>query len=280
MNRKTYSLVLLVFLFTIPHSVYAKMYKKWEWTGSIIKPAYKCVWGTPLILNITDDNMDSKIDLDDIPDIIFISNLDSVVYEGILRAISGLDGNEIFTITDPRYYCAYYADKVAGDIDGDGLPEIVAIHGDGMQPIAFEHDGTFKWLGTSTTRYPRKMIGSVEIADLDSDGNPEIIFGATVWNSDGTLKWEGSYGMGGSSYAQFSTCAALNRDEKMKVIAGNTFYRYDGSVYWRNTSLFDGYTSSIADFDLDGDPEILLIDDFSKLWLLNHDGSIQWGPIP
>ncbi|CAN0591524.1 unnamed protein product, partial [Laminaria digitata] len=43
----------------------------WLWTGSTIKLALKNVWMTPLVVYLTEDNGDGRIDDYDIPDVVF-----------------------------------------------------------------------------------------------------------------------------------------------------------------------------------------------------------------
>jgi len=47
--------------------------------------------------------MVADIDLDGFPDVVFISSTGSglVLGGGLLRAVSGRDGHELFTVTDP-----------------------------------------------------------------------------------------------------------------------------------------------------------------------------------
>lgn len=165
--------------------------EKWAWTGgSSVMPQYNQVMHTPVVANLTDDNGDGLINEEDVPDIIF-GTFYGDYCTGVLRAISGDTGREIFTISSPMVStCSSFA---VGDIDNDGKVEIIARKpggelGSGI--VVFEHDGTFKW------KYDNVFVGlgGPSIADLDNDGKPEIIVGATVLNNDGTLKWQGREG--------------------------------------------------------------------------------------
>src|SRR6185436_16195440 len=92
------------------------------------------------------------------PDIVFTSYPgDHFFWDGNIRAVRGSDGSELFTVTNPAYGVSGFSNIAVGDIDGDGRPEIVAVYqGTPATPstprvppsrlIAFEHDGTFKWL--------------------------------------------------------------------------------------------------------------------------------------
>ncbi|MFQ5596286.1 MAG: FG-GAP-like repeat-containing protein, partial [Anaerolineae bacterium] len=157
----------------------------------------------------------------------------------------------------------------------DGRPEILAVEGAGESIIAAEHDGHFKWLSPSLG-YDIKW-GGPAIADLDQDGTPEIVVGATVLNNDGTVRWTGAGGRGDNGQGPLSLIANLDQQGNPEVVAGNTAYRADGSIYWQNTDLTDGL-NAIGDFDDDPLPEVVLVTQ-GNLYLLEHNGTVKWGPV-
>lgn len=163
-----------------------------------------------------------------------------------------------------------------GDIDQDGRPEIIAGHRSGA-PIAFEDDGTLKWLGDAISAYG---WATPTLADLDQDGVPEIIIGNVVFNNDGSIRWRGSdnggSGSGNNGRGPISTVADLNLDGFLEVVAGNTAHFADGSVFWTSTAG-DGFPG-IGNFDEDPFPEVVLVDS-GTVSLLEHDGTVKWGPV-
>jgi uncharacterized repeat protein (TIGR01451 family) len=255
--------------------------EKWTWTGSSILPEYNQVMQMPAVANLTDDNNDGFIDEKDIPDIIFGTFIPGGDYcRGVLRAISGDNGSEIFTVTNPAYMISTCSGFAVGDIDNDGKVEIVARKSgyeldNGI--IVFEDDGTFKW------QYDNVYvgIGGPSIAALDNDGIPEIIIGDTVLNNDGSLRWHGArQAQGNGGVGPFSLIADIDLDGHPEVVAGNTAYRYDGSEYWWNNNVLDGF-NAIGNFDDDPYPEIVLVTNiyYGKVYLLEHTGEIKWGPV-
>ncbi|MCK5805796.1 MAG: VCBS repeat-containing protein, partial [Lentisphaeria bacterium] len=83
-----------------------------------------------------------------------------------------------------------------GDVDGDGVPEIVA-GTKGCKVRLYRADGSPLWEFAckpskgSTDGTP--VVEMVRIADLDGDGSREIVAGANwvhVINADGSLRWE------------------------------------------------------------------------------------------
>ncbi|PTL80204.1 hypothetical protein [Vitiosangium sp. GDMCC 1.1324] len=93
--------------------------------------------------------------------------------------------------------------------------------------ICFEHDGTFKFR-TST---PAQIWGGISFADLDHDGDVEILDGSHVFSSTGDLKWIGSDGMGGAAIAgAISFAADIDGDGLQEVINDRAVYHADGSL--------------------------------------------------
>jgi hypothetical protein len=150
----------------------------------------------------------------------------------------------------------------AGDIDGDGFPEIVAGKAGGGL-IAFEHDGTFKWtsaMQNGTTPWNVALeSATVALADLEGDGAVEIVVGGAVFEADGSLRFNNGVFVGSNNgnYGAVSIVADLDGDGSQEIVSGRRAYHADGSLYWDNGAV-DGYPA-IADLDLDGTPEIVVV---------------------
>ncbi|MFQ5857870.1 MAG: FG-GAP-like repeat-containing protein, partial [Anaerolineae bacterium] len=238
---------------------------EWEWAGSSTLPSSNQVMMTPAVIDLTADG---------IPDVVFTTFGTNWRINGHLRAISGNDGSEIFTVSDPNYDVCAGGSIAVGDTDLDGRPEILAVDESRKRIIAFEHDGTFKWRSPNIGRID---VGGAAVADIDQDGTPEIVVEATVLNNDGTVRWTGAYGRGSpDGIGPLSLVANLDLAGDPEVVAGNTAYRSDGSLYWHDSSLTDGY-NAVADFDDDPFPEVVLVTQ-QKVYLLEHDGTVKWGP--
>ena len=240
-----------------------------EWWKEIftVDPASNQVMMTPAV---------ADLDLDGIPDVVF-STFTGRTYEtnGRLRAISGADGSDLWTVTDHRYRVRGAAGVALGDIDLDGEIEIIATH-ESDTLMAFEADGTFKWRAASSGGLDR--WGSASIADLDQDGVPEIVMGATALRADGSLMWQGAFGRGAHpGVGPLSTVADIDLDGSPDVVAGNTAYRADGTVLW-NAAIPDGFPA-VANFDDDPYAEVVVVSG-GNVYLLEQDGSLAWGPNP
>jgi hypothetical protein len=237
---------------------------QWTWTGPD-GDAYSIV--TPLVANLTDDNGDGAIDLCDTPDIVVVASPNSGWGPGHIYILDGKTGTQtkrIDTVIDSTVTPAL------GDIDHDGLPEIVTIT-DSAQLIAFENDGTVAWgpAGTWSGAYS----GAIALADLDHDGNVEIIAGNSVWDDKGTLKWTAP-----SEQASWNatTVADLDGDGFQEVVLGASAYHHDGTLYWM-TNLSPGYPQ-VANFDSDPEPEVLLTN-YNGLSMIEHDGTVRYSDL-
>ena len=88
----------------------------------------------PVIGQLTDDNGDGRISWEDTPDIVIITDDGGEVSNkhGVLRILSGDSGGEInsiyrFDYNQTQIYPYRYANVALGDIDRDGLPDIVTL---------------------------------------------------------------------------------------------------------------------------------------------------------
>lgn len=249
---------------------------KWHWLGSPENPQFKAVYGPAMVGQLSDDNGDGKIDALDTPDIIIYANGPGT--SAALTAIDGATGETLWqTIRD----LGRIGSPAIGDIDNDGLLEIVASNYNRTALLAFEHDGSLKWSAPSGPTFNGDSHGArdgIAIADLNGDGNVEIIHGRRVYNGNGSLLWQGAGEYGGqTSYGFLPIVADVNLDGLQEVIAGRTLYSSTGKTLWTASTLTNGFTA-VGNFDSDDFAEIVLVAG-GRVYVLEHTGQIKWGPV-
>lgn len=244
---------------------------KWHWSGSTVAPSYNQVMSTPIVAQLNDDNDDNVIDARDIPDVIFATFTGKAYNDlGVIRAVSGADGSEVWdpSIPVPRGSASY--GPAAGDIDNDGRVEIVTGSAQFIDRFlsVYGNDGLLKW------RVPTTRLAQPVLADLDGDGQVEILFGGAVFSASGQLLWEGR----GDT---MPIAVDLDLDGQLEVLASGNAYESDGTEKWSSGlgpgSFGGGY--AIGNFDGDDYPEIVTKSNDSSIVLLEHTGEIKWGPV-
>jgi hypothetical protein len=248
---------------------------QWEWTAPDTGTGYNGSIVQALVGNFTDDNNDGEIDLCDVPDVL-VTAADSTFSPGAPGTIYMLAGDTgalelaFPNKVDPNITPAF------ADIDGDSLPEIVAVNPSG-QLVAFEHDGALKWTGATGTwsvEY-NSYCTALAIYDLENDGSIEILGGFDVFDAQGQKKW-GLPPPGGDYWCPTPTAADLDGDGILEVVFGHAAYHANGTVYWQLQSA-PGHPH-IANFDSDMDPEILLHTG-QGMQVVEHNGTVKFGPV-
>ena len=252
---------------------------QWSWTAPDAAAPFKRIGSfvTPLVGNFTDDNGDGAVDLCDVPDIIeietwFISDPD-YFYKGRMYLLAGDTGQLEFEFAADVHQ---YATPAFGDIDGDGLPEVVTLDTE-QRLIAFEHDGSVKWHGDVISA-TYAWAPSLALYDLDGDGHVEILGPFEVFDENGKRIW-GDFGAG--SYQNYlgatPTAADLDGDGQLEVLFGHVTFHADGSPYWMVPGVSPGHPH-VANLDDDPEPEVLLTT-AEGITIVEHDGTVVSGPV-
>jgi hypothetical protein len=258
---------------------------EWSWSPGPMTPSPEKdqVMSTPAVINLTDDNGDGAVDRNDVPDVVFISfdttgpandPLQHTLNAGILRAVSGENGRELWSATGVASRVAPAGNVAAGDLDGDGVPELVTEAWVGGV-IAFRADGTIYWsCVTAACRPIQALWGGMAIADLDG-GGPEVIRGGCVLEgTSGAIRFCGAGGHGSNGVGGLSVVADLDGDNVQEVIAGRTAYRANGAIAWDFPARDDGFIA-VAQLDADPFPELVMVGN-RNVYRLDTDGSLIW----
>ncbi|MEZ4401276.1 MAG: VCBS repeat-containing protein [Kofleriaceae bacterium] len=265
-------------------------------------PTFDDVTMMPTVMNLTDDNGDGQVTLDDTPDIVFVSYDDQVNrlnVGGVLRVVSGgcaVDGTlaQHFVVgpaqieADTGIAGVYFDPSggvALGDVDADGAADIVAsLQGGGT--IALKRDGHVLWINQAApAAADRKPAPQPALADLDGDGHPEVIQGRVILNGeDGTVAGIGTGDLGVNGFlGPVAVTGDLDLDGVPEVLAGGTAYDPMAMMRWAftfpvpaTTALCqqlpcDGFTAT-GNFDADDQGEVVIVRG-GTIFILNHDGT-------
>lgn len=217
--------------------------------GSPFEPSAQVVQA-PVVANLDDDNGDGLINDLDFPEIIFTSFCNSdFTSNGILRAIHGggmNKGGDFFANCGGTAWkegdalpiscnCASAsldstASLAVGDLDNDGVPEIVAI-GEGDQIHIYSNTGDL--ISVSAGQSLNGANPGPAIANLDMAGFAEIVIGRHVFtlekDMNGALQildlFEGNLNSGTNGQGPVSCVANISGDARPEIVAGTTAYR-------------------------------------------------------
>ncbi len=182
------------------------------------------------------------------------------------------------------------ADMMAADLDGDGPAEWIVVGDEGA--TALKPDGTRLW--QFATEQPCRAL---DVGDLDGDGKLEVAAGCDdeklhMLSSDGSARWSFECKASTASLAlapavDFVKIADLDVDGNPEVVVGaNWVHCLDasGQVKWEEYLRFsrgricgDFKDGAIADFDADGDLEVLALfrDSYHKAVIYDPAGNVE-----
>jgi outer membrane protein assembly factor BamB len=228
-------------------------------------PTPGAVISTPVVARLHDEDGDGRITEAD-PISVVVAAAD-----GTLWALDGRDGRERWRWEGLGWNPMAPA---VGDLDGDGLPEVVAAGREST--VALRGDsGEVVWEMAPFTE-PFPADGALALADLDNDAAPEVIHGNRVLDGrtgSGVGIGAAGCGCGYNDQVPLPAVGDLDGDGFAEVVAGNAAYGRTGETLWSN-GLDDGF---VALAELDGDAETeVVVAGLAEVRALDHDGSLLW----
>ncbi len=279
-----------------------------EWNSTAPGSSY----ASPVIGPLTDDNGDGQIDGRDMPDVVVVGinglvtalsgdgagvlwTYNTGQFEPSTAAIGDLDEDDrpdVVVSTGSGIYAfqgetgalmwTNSGSELGGtgicggvsiyDLDGDGSVEVVQggviLHG---------ATGILRGFGSygKGSGYPGGIYAGFGVAaDIDQDGDLEVVVGNALYDADGNTIWYNGQSDGFVAIANFDSDPY---GEIVVAYSGNVRLQDDdGTVLWTGT-----YTGgrigppTVADFDGDGEPEIGVAGNGVYV-MIETDGTLSW----
>ncbi len=227
----------------------------------------------------------ADVDLDDELEIVYLSYEDPYIALIALNASTKeLEWKMTFStgLSDLPFW--YVGNLKIGNIDDDLAQEIVIVGSIFNDPAVYVVDANNLTIEASYT-YPESglaavTLASVQLADVDTDGDVEIIAGGRFLSSGaptriyiidgntGTLEWNSDPlpppGTAGLSGLQSLEIGNIDADPQLEIVATNSIlYVYDGLThqeewsYSPSTGPYEPFTVALVDVDNNGQKEII-----------------------
>jgi hypothetical protein len=232
-------------------------------------------------------------DLDNDGDLDLVTGSDYTTNEILAIENSGNPWDESWAAVGVGNTGTYYVNSVAvDDLNNDGYPDIVSGSNSGIDEVrCWKNDGSPFLGGTWASRNigdPTATVNVVAIADLDLDGYPDVVSGGNqasnhivIYQNDGDpfdADWSSSltagFANGGTDNFYTVSVNDLDNDGDPDIVGGRGVYTTgyelhtwtnDGTPFndaWSKISTGNTnvgiYALTTADFDIDGDYDIMV----------------------
>jgi hypothetical protein len=238
---------------------------QWSWTP---EGSHTSSVVTPLVINLTDDDGSDSIDLCDTPDIVVVTYDGETAWPngsdfeaGHLFVLDGATGDEHWEF---ETRVDHTLTPAVGDMDGDGLAEIVTATR--TELLIINHDGSVLFQKPLPSTLAQQAIA---LADLDNDGDVEIVCRQYIFDHEGELIE--TLPRGNATAIPVD----LDGDGDLEIVEGFSAWHHDGQMVFNHPAGITFMTfTAVADLDDDGLPEIVGVGD-DGIYIFEEDGTLK-----
>jgi hypothetical protein len=248
---------------------------EWSWETYSSNPEIGATYMTPSVGHLDDDDGDGTIgDPDDNVEIVVVATSAFGFSSGTLIVLDGATGAEkasLGSAFEPTLGTAI------ADVNADGQNEIITFESgsSGTEMVALDGDLNEVWRGDTTLVVSGgTTITHPSIADIDGDGEPEVLYEGYVFDGlTGALELDLTGTVTSFGYNQ-TVAADLDADGTMEIVYAGIVFDHLGAIEWR-TDVIGYMFPAVFDYDGDAEGELLLASN-AGLHVYDADGTLLW----
>ena len=245
---------------------YSPPQQAWGIVQGASSPALSHMYAQPLIGDIDNDGQN---------EVVTVGYYDSPSLSSSV-VIYGQNLQHKYTIsTQSMFVYGGYPIAVA-DVDRDGLAEIFVQNADGFLRC-YHHNGTLVWTSSATVSGPDSKSPGLILADINGDGIPEIWSLNKIFNAVSGVELialpeivgKANLYMSSDKFGVMPVFADFDNDGVMELAGGNKVYKLsitnstgtsgNSASLWKSISGYDDGLTSVADIDLDGFLDLVVV---------------------
>ena len=238
----------------------------WGIVQGASSPALSHMYAQPLIGDIDNDGQN---------EVVTVGYYDSPSQSASI-VIYGQNLQHKYTITTQRMFVYGGYPIAIADVDRDGLAEIFVQNADGFLRC-YHHNGTLVWTSSATVSGPDSRSPGLILADINGDNIPEIWSLNKIFNAVSGVELialpeivgKANLYMSSDKFGVMPVFADFDNDGVMELAGGNKVYKLsitnstgtsgNSASLWKSISGFDDGLTSVADIDLDGFLDLVVV---------------------
>ncbi len=245
---------------------YSPPQQAWGIVQGASSPALSHMYAQPLIGDIDNDGQN---------EVVTVGYYDSPSLSSSV-VIYGQNLQHKYTITTQRMFVYGGYPIAIADVDRDGLAEIFVQNADGFLRC-YHHNGSLVWTSSATVSGPDSKSPGLILADINGDGIPEIWSLNKIFNAVSGVELialpeivgKANLYMSSDKFGVMPVFADFDNDGVMELAGGNKVYKLsitnpagtsgNSASLWKSISGFDDGLTSVADIDLDGFLDLVVV---------------------